>query len=472
MRNLKTYIRTPGSQAGFTIVELLIVVVVIAILASITIISYNGIINRAHQSKLISDLASAGLQMSVDQSSSGIFPLNRADVNNGKGINNDADITYTFHSTQTTFCITAISSHAGIKNYYVTQKNLSPLEGTCPEDLGAQVATFAGSGVFNWVDGQGTAAALMSPAGIVADPTGDMYFTEGGSSRVRKVTIAGAVTTVAGGAGQGTAEGTVGISRFKSPQAVTIGPSSMLYVADTDNSRIRSVNLINTQTALLAGGTQGDAPGTGSAAMFNVPRGIVYDPIRNLVMVADSQSHRIRQVTLSGVMSTFAGQQASGGLANGTGAAAKFNYPQGMTIDNAGNIYIADTLNHAIRKMDQTGNVTTLAGGGTGAVGQNGYLDSNGALNVGTAARFNSPMAVAVDSTGNVFVADSANNRIRKITPSGYVSTVAGTGTAGYLDGIGTDAMFSAPRGIAIGSDGRLYVSDTSNNRLRVISNY
>jgi len=469
MRNLKTYIRTPGSQAGFTIVELLIVVVVIGILASITVVSYNGIINRAHQSKLISDVASAGMLMSVDQSSSGIFPLNRADVNNGRGINNDADISYNFYSTQTTFCITAISSHAGIKNYYVTEKNLSPLEGSCAQDLGAQVATVAGTGAAGWADNvNGLNAILLGPVGLIADPTGNLYFTDGGSSRVRMITPAGAVTTVGGGGGSGEVNGVTGTSRYNSPQAVAIGPSNMLYVADTQNSKIRTIDRSTTVTAPFVGGVQGDAEGTGTSALFNTPRGVIYDPIRNKIIVADSQSHRIRQVTLAGVMTTLAGQQATGGLINGTGTGARFNYPQGLAIDNSGTIYIADTLNHMIRKMDQSGTVTTLAGGGTGSVGVNGYLDATG-----SAARFNSPMAVTVDSSGNVFVADSANNRIRKITAAGVVTTVAGNGTAGYQDGYGkADTMFSAPRGVAIGSDGRLYVTDTNNNRIRVISNY
>jgi len=469
MLNLKTHTRATGNKTGFTIVELLIVVVVIAILASITIVSYNGIINRAHQSKLISDVASAGMLMSVDQSSSGIYPATRTAVNNGKGINDDADITYTFHSAPTTFCITGISTHPGIKNYYVSNKNLSPLEGTCPEDLGAQVATFAGSGVANWADGQGTAAVLMSPAGLVGSPTGDLYFTDSASSRVRKVTTSGAVTTIAGGAGSGTADGAYGVSRFFRPQGVTVGPTNQIFVTDTDNHRIRSVNLSTTQTSILAGTTQGDQEGAGTAAKFNIPIGIVYDPIRNMVIVADSQSHRIRQVSLSGDMTTLSGQQATGGLQNGTGTAARFNYPRGLAIDSTGTIYVADSLNHAIRKISPTGVVSTFAGGGTSTLGVAGSAED-----VGTNARFRNPTAVTVDSAGNVYVADTGNNRIRKITPDGTTSRVAGslTDAAGYADGKDTDALFSAPSGIAIGSDGRLYVADTANNRLRVITNF
>jgi len=468
MSNLKIHSRSSGTQPGFTIVELLIVVVVIAILATITIVSYNGIITRAHQSKLISEVASAGLLMSTEQSASGIYPLSRTAVNNGKGLNNDADVSYSFYSSQTTFCITGTSSHVGVNKYYVSEKNLSPLEGSCAQDLGAQVATFAGSGAAGWADGTGTAAILMSPVGLVSDPTGNLYFTDTASSRIRMVTPAGVVTTVGGGAGSGYIDGVAGTSRYNSPQAVTIGATNVLYVADTQNSKIRMINRSTTVTSPFVGGAQGDKEGTGTGALFNTPRGIVYDPIRNMVIVADSQSHRIRQVTMAGEMTTLAGQQASGGTADAQGVNAKFNYPQGLTIDSAGIIYVADTLNHAIRKIDQAGNVTTLAGGGTGFNGVNGYVDATG-----TAARFNSPMAVAVDGSGNVFVADSANNRIRKITTAGVVTTIAGNGTAGYQDGIGkADTMFSAPRGIAIGSDGRLYVTDMNNNRIRVITNY
>jgi len=466
MRNLKTYTRAPGNKTGFTIVELLIVVVVIAILASITIVSYNGIINRAHQSKLISDVASAGMLMNVDQSASGVYPATRTAVNNGKGINDDADVKYNFYSAPTTFCITAISTHPGIKNYYVSDKNLSPLEGSCAQDIGAQVATIAGS-TAGFANGTGTSALMSSPAGLVADPTGNLFFTDSANSRIRMLTTTGVVTTIGGGAGSGYIEGTGTASRFSSPQAVTFGPSNMVYVTDTDNNRIRGVNYVTTDTSFVAGSTQGYQNGTGASAMFNKPRGIVYDPIQYKVLIADSQSNLIRQVYAGGETSTVAGQ-TTGGLINGTGTSARFNYPQGLFMDSAGTLYIADTLNHAIRKMTQGGVVTTLAGGGTGSVGQSGYTNDTG-----TTARFSSPMGITVDTAGNVYVADTGNNRIRKITPSGTVTTIAGNGTAGFQDGSGeAGTMFSGPRSIAIGSDGRLYVTDTANHRIRVITNY
>jgi len=471
MLNLKTHTRATGNKTGFTIVELLIVVVVIAILASITIVSYNGIINRAHQSKLISDVASAGMLMSVDQSSSGIYPATRAEVNNGKGLNNDADITYTFHSAPTTFCITGISTHPGIKNYYVSNKNLSPLEGTCPEDLGAQVATLAGNGTSGYANGVGTAAILAGPVGITSDPTGNIYFTDAGGSRIRMVTTTGTVSTLAGAGGSSYAEGTGTSALFNWPQSITIGAAGLLYVTDTNNHRIRSVTTGGISAFVAGGAAAADAPSTtgsatGSAAGFRVARGIVYSPTANLIYVADSENNKIRSVTPGGVSTTLAGQ-VSGGLVNATGTAAKFNYPQGLAIDSSGNIIVADTRSHTIRKVTPGGVVTQIAGGGTTTFGQAGYFDANGST-----ARFNGPMAVAIDSAGVIYVADTGNQRIRKIATNGDVTTVAGNGTAGFQDGLGTEAMFSSPQGIAIGSDGRLYITDTTNNRLRVITNF
>ena len=132
------------TSQGFTIVELLIVIVVIGILAAITIVSYNGIITRAHQSKLISDVGSAGMLMSVEQSSSGAYPSDRNTLNNGRGLQSDADITYNFYSTQSTFCISALSTHSGVDTYYVSETSLNPTKGSCPQDLGPAVATVAG----------------------------------------------------------------------------------------------------------------------------------------------------------------------------------------------------------------------------------------------------------------------------------------------------------------------------------------
>lgn len=456
---------------GFTIVEILIVVAVIGILAAITIISYNGIIARGHQSKLIADVGSAGLLMSSSKSSNGVYPTDRQSLNNGQGLQNGEKVIYNFYSTESTFCISANSVYGNVDTYYVSNTNTNPLKGSCPQDLGAEVATLAGSGAAGFANGTGTAAVLSSPVGITANPTGNLYFTDGASSRIRMVTTSGAVSTIAGAGGSSYAEGTGSAALFHWPQALTIGAGGLLYVTDTNNHRIRSVTTGGT-TAFVAGGSSaGDIPlttgsATGTAALFRVARGIVYSPTANLLYVSDSENNKIRSVSAAGVSTTLAGQ-VSGGLVNGTGAAAKFNYPQGLAVDSAGNIIVADTLAHTIRKVTPAGVVSQIAGGGTTTFGQAGYVDDNG-----TAARFNGPMAVTVDSSGVIYVADTGNHRIRKIATNGDVTTVAGNGTAGYQDGYGTASMFNSPRGLAIGSDGRLYVTDTSNNRLRVITVY
>ena len=200
----------------------------------------------------------------------------------------------------------------------------------------------------------------------------------------------------------------------------------------------------------LAGSTYGYTDGTGTSAQFNNPIGVAVDGAGN-VYVADRYNHRIRKITTSGVVSTLAGSGTSG-YADGTGTSAQFSNPTGVAVDGAGNVYVADQVNHRIRKITTSGVVSTLAGSGT-----SGYTDGTG-----TSAQFNYPTGVAVDGAGNVYVADQGNHRIRKITTSGVVSTLAGSGTSGYTDGTGTSAKFSYPTGVAVDGAGNVYVADLS----------
>jgi sugar lactone lactonase YvrE len=176
------------------------------------------------------------------------------------------------------------------------------------------------------------------------------------------------------------------------------------------------------------------------------------------VYVADYDNHRIRKITSAGVVTTLAGS-GTGTFADGTGTSASFRNPYGVAVDSSGNVYVADQLNQRIRKITSAGVVTTLAGNGTAA-----FADGTG-----TSARFNSPQGVAVDSAGNVYVADYNNQRIRKITSAGVVTTLAGQTTPGSTDGTGTNARFNGPTGIAVTSGGILYVVDSDNNRIRKI---
>lgn len=450
-------------KSGFTIVELLIVVVVIAILAAIVIVAYNGVTKQARESALISDLSNAATIMGVDYATNGTYALTKTAAHGGAGIPSSQGTDILFHSDGTTYCITARSTYDGIDSHYVSSANPTPTKGECPEDAGSSVTTLVGDGTVGAAPGTGTAATLAGPAGIVADSSGNLYFTDQQGSRVRKVTTAGVVTNLFGNGPTGTTEGIGTAALFNWPQAITVGPASQLYVADTNNSRVRVAPLTaGVSTSLLAGSTQGTGGTTGSmgsAVQFNTPRGVVYNPTNHYVYVADSQSNRIRVISVDGVYITDIGS-LTGSFADGSRTAARFNYPQGLAVDSSGNVYVADTLNHRIRMIDTAYNVTTIAGGGTA-----GGTDANG-----TAARFNSPMAVTVSSNGTLYIADTGNNTIRKVTPSKDVTTIAGNGTAGFKDGNGTDTMFNEPKGIAIGSDGRLYVADRVNNRIRVIN--
>ena len=447
---------------GFTIVELLIVVVVIAILAAITIVSYTGISLRAHQSTLANDAHAAATIMGSDEVANGSYPSSLGAANGGRGIPASLGTSYSFHSTTSSYCITVSSSFDGVKSYYVSNTNPTPTFGQCAEDLGVPTTTLAGNGTLGFANGSGTSAVLASPAALTADASGNLYFSDGATSRIRKVTTAGIVSTLAGNGSSGYVEGTGTGATFNWPQALSIAGNGNLIIADSNNQKIRVLPPLTTTSAYFSGSTQGNAGAIGTAATairYNVPRGVLFHPQTGTVFVADSQNNRIVQLDTAGAIVNVIGQ-TSGGLTNGTGTAAQFNYPQGLGVDTAGNLYVADTQNHAIRKITSSGVVTTVAGNGT-----SGYVDA-----MGTSARFKSPGALVVATDGTIYVSDSGNNRIRKIATDGTVTTVAGDGTAGFADGNGQSAQFNNPNGIAIGSDGRLYVADTANHRIRALN--
>jgi len=273
------------------------------------------------------------------------------------------------------------------------------------------------------------------------------------------------VTTIAGKAGTaGTSNGTGTVARFRTPMGIAINTSSVLYICDTDNHTIRKSTTLGVVSSFAGkAGTAGTANGIGGEARFNTPSAIAADGSGNLY-VADTLNHTIRKVTIDGVVSTLAGEAGTAGSSDGYGTAAHFNAPQGVAVAEAGTIlYVADTNNETIRKIViTTGEVTTVAG----LVGVSG--STNG---TGTAARFNGPTGLAVTSAGTIYVADTDNNCIRSISAAGVVSTLAGRpGTSGAADGTGTAARFNHPSALLLDSDGLLYVLDTDNQTIRRIS--
>ncbi|MBM3269064.1 MAG: hypothetical protein FJZ01_15600 [Candidatus Sericytochromatia bacterium] len=319
------------------------------------------------------------------------------------------------------------------------------------------VSTLAGDGQGGSVDGPGNSARFNNPFRAAVDPAGNLYVLElYNRRRVRKITPAGMVSTFAGDAdfadGQGAA------AAFWGPVGITLDDDQNVYVADSLNSRIRKITPAGVVSTVAGDGTAGFADGQGTGARFNQPWGLARDAT-GTIFVADRNSHRIRRISTSGAVTTLAGD-GTAGFADGQGTAARLNNPRRLAVDAAGTVYVADAENHRIRKISPGGDVTTLAGEGTA-----GFLDGQG-----SAARFNWPEGIEVDGAGVVFVADSANHRIRKIAPGGTVSTFAGDGTQGFADGASSSARFDWPSGIRLDASGYLYVADNGNHRIRRIS--
>ena len=277
------------------------------------------------------------------------------------------------------------------------------------------------------------------------------------------VTYPLSLSTLAGQAGSsGSTDGTGSAARFNDPSDVAADSAGNVYVADTNNHTIRKITSAGVVTTLAGlAGTSGSTDGTGSAARFYLPAGLTVDGSGN-IYVADTYNHTIRKITSTGAVSTLAGQAGSSGSADGSGSNALFNYPSGVAVDSSGDLYVADTNNFTIRKVTPAGAVSTVAG----LAGISGISDG-----AGSAARFSSPEGVTVDGSGNLYVADTDNHTIRKITPAGAVTTLAGlAGTSGGGDGSGSVAQFQYPSDLAVDSAGNLYVADTDNHTIRKIT--
>ncbi len=326
------------------------------------------------------------------------------------------------------------------------------------------VTTLAGT-AYNkgYTDGTGGAAQFQVPWGIVADAADNLYVADFGNDNIRKITPADVVTTYAGTAPHpGSADGKQSAAQFSGPTAAATDAAGNMYIADTTNNTIRKITPADVVTTLAGtAGVTGSNDGTGSAAQFNSPQGLTVDASGN-VYVSDTGNNTIRLVTPAGVVTTLAGSAGASGSSDGTGTAALFNRPLGIVIDTANNLYVADSGNDTIRKITPAGAVTTLAG----MAGVTGGMDATG-----NAARFNTPAGLAIDASANIYVADSGNYTIRMVTSAGVVTTLAGiAGDAGNADGNGTDARFNVPTGIAIDANGNLYVIDSLYAILREIT--
>ncbi|HEY4322864.1 MAG TPA: NHL repeat-containing protein [Mucilaginibacter sp.] len=302
-----------------------------------------------------------------------------------------------------------------------------------------------------------TLPSFNSPVGIAVDGAGNLYVADYGNNLIRKITNGGLVSTFAGSGMQGSVNGAANVATFNEPTGIAVDASGNLYVADAGNDRIRKISSVGTVSTLAGVDSTGAVNGPGVGASFFDPLGVAVDGSGN-VYVADAGNNMIRMITPAGIVSTLAGNNA--GASNGALGKTSFNNPTGVAVEGAGNVYVANYLNNIILEVNQGGTVTTLAG--TGQTGANDGPDSS--------ATFYYPNSVTVDAANNVYVADGVNNLIRKITPAGMVSTLAGNGMAGAIDSTGTAASFNGPSGLAVDAVGNVYVADTNNNLIRKIT--
>ncbi|WP_320054788.1 MBG domain-containing protein [uncultured Acetobacteroides sp.] len=377
----------------------------------------------------------------------------RAYATNAKGTSYGDVVTFNTLQVAPTISYTA-SSQLFTVGTAVSALTPTNSGGAVPATIPNEVSTLAGSSQ-GYADGTGAAVQFNDPTGVATDAAGNVYVADQINHRIRKITPSGVVTTLAGSS-PGYADGAGTLAQFSNPRGVATDAAGNIYVADQNNHRIRKITP-NGVVTTLAGSISGDADGTGTAAQFSYPTGVATDAAGN-VYVADQINHRIRKITPSGVVTTLAG--SSQGYADGAGTLAQFSNPIGMATDAAGNIYVADQNNHRIRKIAPSGIVTTLAGSSPG------YTDGTGA-----AAQFNYPLGVATDVAGYVYVADVNNNRIRKIASDATVTTLAGH-FQGFKDGIVTEAQFCLPFGVATDAAGNVYVADQRNHRIRKITPY
>lgn len=318
-------------------------------------------------------------------------------------------------------------------------------------------STVAGSGAPGSTNGPAATATFSNPLGVGVDAAGAVYVADLGNHRIRKITPDGIVSTLAGSGAMGSTDGGSTTATFNNPYAVAPDLLGNVYVADAGSNKIRKVTAAGNVSTVAGTGSAGSTDGSASAATFSFPTGIAVDPAGTTIYVADQNSRKIRVIS-GGVVSTLAGTGASGSI-DGPGSVATFSSLRNLALDAAGNLYVSDA--NKIRKVTPAGVVSTFAGSGAAS-------SVNG---VGTAASFNTAFGVAVDDYGNVFVSEQTGNRLRRITPAGVVTNLAGHAGSGGggTDGIGVGVSFAAPKGIAIDAAGNVYVADQVNNKVRKV---
>lgn len=320
-----------------------------------------------------------------------------------------------------------------------------------------EVSTLSGSGLAGYKDGSDSLVSFKGPSGLILDHEGDLIVSDSNNHRIRKVksnietsknkskTLKKYyVATLAGNHKYDLVDGAARFASFKAPQGIVKDSLGNIFVADTLNHVIRKIDSEGNVNVFAGTGIAGDNDGENLNAQFSSPTALAIDDSDNLY-IADTGNNKIKKISFDGYVSSL----VSSGLKK----------PNGIALDNLGSIYISDTGNHKIKKLDSSNNLITIAGSNPGF--KDGY---------GIYAKFNNPEGLAIDYENNIYVADFANNRVRKIDTDGKVTTLAGSGAASFLDGEAKYAQFNGPKAISIDSDKNLYISDFFNNKIRKIS--